>query len=76
MTETTAPGLRGLAERDQPSTPAAITDLRATLDAQLAILGELFDQAVAPNVTMRRKTQAVDQFRIALRFVRMLATKE
>lgn len=62
--------------RDQPSTPGAVTDLRQTLDAQLAILGELFDQAVKPGVTMRRKTQACDQFRIALRFVRMLATRE
>lgn len=70
-----APDLRGLAERDQPAPAGAVTDLRQTLDAQLEILGELFDQAVHPNVTMRRKTQAVDQFRIALRFVRMLATK-
>lgn len=54
-------------------TPQPITDITATLDAQLLILGELFDAAVKPGVTARRKTQAADQFHMALRLIRMLA---
>lgn len=74
-TQAPAPGLRGLAERDRPTAPGAVTDLRQTLDAQLEILLSLFEDAVKPGATMRRKIQAHDQFRLGMRFVRMLINK-